>query len=52
MSAGALMVQEAGGTTTDATGSAFSTRQGAIIASNGRVHAQMVDVVRSRNRTK
>src|SRR3954452_4618611 len=52
MSAGALMVQEAGGTTTDATGSAFSTRQGAIIASNGRIHAQIADVVRSRNRTK
>jgi len=52
MSAGALMVQEAGGTTTDATGSAFSTRQGAIIASNGRIHEQMADVVRSRNRTK
>ena len=46
------VAEEAGGTTTDATGSAFSTRQGAIIASNGRVHAQMVDVVRSRNRTK
>ena len=52
MSAGALIVQEAGGTTTDASGGAFSSRRGEIIASNGRVHAQMVDVIRSRNRTK
>ena len=52
MSAGALIVQEAGGTTTDGSGGAFSSRLGEIIASNGRIHAQMVEVIRSRNRTK
>jgi myo-inositol-1(or 4)-monophosphatase len=52
MSAGALIVQEAGGTTTDARDGAFSSRTGSIIASNGRIHAQMADVIRSRNRTK
>jgi myo-inositol-1(or 4)-monophosphatase len=52
MSAGALIVQEAGGTTTDARDGAFSSRTGSIIASNGRIHAQMADVIRSRHRTK
>jgi len=52
MSAGALIVQEAGGTTTDAQDGAFSSRTGSIIASNGHIHAQMADVIRSRNRTK
>jgi myo-inositol-1(or 4)-monophosphatase len=52
MSAGALIVQEAGGTTTDASGGAFSSRRGEIIASNGPIHGQMVEVIRSRNRTK
>jgi myo-inositol-1(or 4)-monophosphatase len=52
MSAGALIVQEAGGTTTDAFNGGFSSRRGSIVASNGRIHAQMVDVIRSRNRTK
>src|SRR5438045_7091193 len=36
MSAGALIVQEAGGTTTDGSGGAFNSRRGSIIASNGR----------------
>jgi myo-inositol-1(or 4)-monophosphatase len=52
MSAGALIVQEAGGATTDARDGAFSSRTGSIIASNGRIHAQMAEVIRSRNRTK
>jgi myo-inositol-1(or 4)-monophosphatase len=52
MSAGALLVQEAGGTTTDARDGPFSSRTGSIIASNGRIHRQMADVIRSRNRTK
>jgi myo-inositol-1(or 4)-monophosphatase len=52
MSAGALIVQEAGGATTDASGSAFSSRRGSIIASNSRIHAQMAEIIRSRNRTK
>jgi myo-inositol-1(or 4)-monophosphatase len=52
MSAGALIVQEAGGTTTDGSGGTFSSRRGSIVASNGGIHPQMVDVIRSRNRTK
>ena len=52
MSAGALIVQEAGGTTTDGSGGAFNSRRGSIIASNGRIHTQMAEVVRSRNRTQ
>ena len=52
MSAGALIVQEAGGVTTDVSGGPFSSRNGEIVASNGRIHQQMVDVIRSRKRTK
>ncbi|NUR54754.1 MAG: inositol monophosphatase [Acidobacteria bacterium] len=51
MSAGALIVQEAGGVTTDVSGGPFSSRNGEIVASNGRIHQQMVDVIRSRKRT-
>ncbi len=52
MSAGALIVQEAGGVTTDGSGGAFSSRKGSILATNGRIHEAMGDVIRSRNRTK
>jgi myo-inositol-1(or 4)-monophosphatase len=52
MSAGALIVQEAGGMTTDASAGPFSSRKGEIIASNRRIHQHMVEVIRSRNRTK
>jgi myo-inositol-1(or 4)-monophosphatase len=52
MSAGALIVQEAGGMTSDGSGGPFSSRKGQVIASNGCIHAQMVDIIRSRNRTK
>ena len=52
MSAGALLVEEAGGVTTDGAGGAFSSRKGSILATNGRIHQAMGDVIRSRNRTK
>jgi myo-inositol-1(or 4)-monophosphatase len=57
LSAGALIVQEAGGVATAVDGSPFESRKGNVIASNGRIHQQMVDVIagyrsRSRNRTK
>jgi len=52
MSAGALLVEEAGGVTTDGAGGAFSSRKGSILATNGRIHQVMGDVIRSRNRTK
>lgn len=53
MSAGALIVEEAGGRVSDLAGGSFSSRGGAIIASNGRIHDAMVETVRwSRKRTK
>jgi len=47
VSAGALLVQEAGGTVTDLRGGAFNSRAGEIVASNGRIHTQMVETIRS-----
>jgi len=51
ISAGALLIEEAGGQVSTLDGGPFDSRLGEIIASNGRVHAQMVDVIRSRKRT-
>ena len=51
MSAGALIVEEAGGRVTDLSGERFESRRGEIIASNGRIHDEMVATVRSRKRT-
>jgi myo-inositol-1(or 4)-monophosphatase len=51
VSAGALIVEEAGGRVSNLTGGPFESRAGAIVATNGRIHQQMVDVVRSRKRT-
>jgi myo-inositol-1(or 4)-monophosphatase len=53
VSAGALLVEEAGGMVTDLSGGVFSSRAGQIVASNGRIHAQMIDVIRTaaRHRT-
>ena len=51
VSAGALLVEEAGGTVTGLSGFPFDSRAGEIIASNGRIHAEMVQTIRSRNRT-
>jgi myo-inositol-1(or 4)-monophosphatase len=57
-SAGALIVQEAGGRVTDSSGGTFSSRTGSIVASNGRIHDAMLDTIlgflerfRSRNWT-
>jgi myo-inositol-1(or 4)-monophosphatase len=59
ISAGALLVQEAGGRATNLAGGPFDSRAGEVIASNGRVHDAMVETLqgfqarwRSRNRTK
>ena len=52
--AGALLVEEAGGRMTGIDGSPFDPAAGHLIASNDRLHAEMVAVVRefrSRNRT-
>jgi myo-inositol-1(or 4)-monophosphatase len=51
ISAGALLIEEAGGQVTTLAGDRFESRLGEIVASNGRVHGQMVDVIRARNRT-
>ncbi len=45
ISAGALIVQEAGGVATTVTGDVFNSRLGNIIASNGRIHDQMVQAI-------
>jgi myo-inositol-1(or 4)-monophosphatase len=52
VSAGALMVEEAGGQVTALDGGPFDSRTGEVVSSNGRIHAQMIEVIRSRNRTK
>ena len=58
VSAGALIVEEAGGRVTLSDGSPFRSRAGSIVATNGRIHDQVVDLIarvnasqRSRNRT-
>jgi myo-inositol-1(or 4)-monophosphatase len=47
ISAGALLVQEAGGRVTDSAGGAFSSRTGSIVASNGLIHDAVVETIRS-----
>jgi myo-inositol-1(or 4)-monophosphatase len=57
ISAGALLVEEAGGRVSDLAGGPFDSRRGEVVASNGRIHDQMVDTIHSasarwsRNRT-
>ena len=45
MSAGALIVAEAGGRVTTTSGEAFTSRQGSVVASNGRIHDAMIEVI-------
>ena len=51
VSAGALMVEEAGGQVTGLGGGPFDSRTGEVVASNGRVHGAMVEIIRARKRT-
>ena len=51
VSAGALLIEEAGGCVSNLTGGPFDSRRGEVVASNGRIHTQMVDIIRSRKRT-
>jgi len=51
ISAGALIIEEAGGRVSTLNGAAFDSRLGEIVATNGRIHDQMVDVIRARNKT-
>jgi myo-inositol-1(or 4)-monophosphatase len=43
--AGSLLVQEAGGTVTDFAGQSFSCWQPRLVATNGKIHAALVEVV-------
>jgi myo-inositol-1(or 4)-monophosphatase len=47
IAAGALLVMEAGGTVTTMSGGRFSSRAGSVLASNGRLHSQMLDTIAS-----
>jgi myo-inositol-1(or 4)-monophosphatase len=46
MAAGVLIVREAGGCITDLHGNAHSIYQPELLASNGRIHDEMLDVIR------
>jgi myo-inositol-1(or 4)-monophosphatase len=46
VAAGSLIAREAGGMVSDFTGKRFSIHDDEILASNGRIHQQMVDVLR------
>ena len=59
VAAGALIVTEAGGRVTSVRGEHFRSRSGSVLASNGRIHDLMLEVIlasedrsRSRNRTQ
>jgi myo-inositol-1(or 4)-monophosphatase len=45
LAGGALIVAEAGGRVTSTDGSAFTSRQGQVLATNGHLHAAMLDVI-------
>jgi myo-inositol-1(or 4)-monophosphatase len=46
LAAGALLVEEAGGRVTGPYGDAFDVDAGEILASNGRIHEQILDELR------
>jgi myo-inositol-1(or 4)-monophosphatase len=43
---GGLIVREAGGTVTSVDGAPFGSRGGSVLATNGRIHQQMLDTIR------
>lgn len=45
VAAGALIVQEARGVVTDLAGGPYSSRSGNLIASNGLIHAAMIEII-------
>jgi myo-inositol-1(or 4)-monophosphatase len=57
VAAAALLVEEAGGRTSDTTGQPFEPRSGRLVASNGLIHDEMLWTIdafraeRSRKRT-
>jgi myo-inositol-1(or 4)-monophosphatase len=46
IAAGSLIVEEAGGRVSSLAGTPFKARDGEIVASNGRIHAEMLDIIR------
>ncbi len=52
VAAGSLIVREAGGRVSDLSGSRFSIRDDEILASNGKVHGQMAEILREVERRK
>jgi myo-inositol-1(or 4)-monophosphatase len=51
ISAGALIIEEAGGQVTRLDGRPFESRLGEIVASNGRIHPSMVETICARKRS-
>jgi myo-inositol-1(or 4)-monophosphatase len=47
MSAGALIVAEAGGRVTTTDGSPFSSQGGEVLATNGLIHDPMLEIIRN-----
>lgn len=52
IAAGALIVQESGGVVTTVDGHPFRSRAGSVLATNGRIHEPMVDVIRDVARSR
>ncbi len=50
VAAGALFVEEAGGKVTDITGGPFSVYSKEILATNGKIHSQMADILKKGRR--
>ncbi len=46
VAAGALIVAEAGGHVTSMSGGQYGSREGSVLASNGLIHAQMLETIR------
>jgi myo-inositol-1(or 4)-monophosphatase len=44
---GALIVSEAGGQVTGMSGAPYSSRGGSVLATNGRIHDEMLEIIRS-----
>ena len=49
VSAGALIVTEAGGTVTTVSGDPFRSRAGSVLATNGRIHGLMLETITAHN---
>ena len=52
IAAGALIVAEAGGRVTNTDGQPFASRSGHVLATNGRIHDAMVEVIREFRRKR